>query len=638
MFDKPIKWLMILVLSLAILQGAYLGLQKYKVEAKAKNIELCVDLNDLKTIAAYEKKPLTPILEEINKLGITAIGVFEETLPDAIAQGEVSYVKGSALWEAIKFNPKFAQLSVETKISPLSTYIHVPDNIIRKRLSDQLTWALGQNNVQEINEVLCVNEAEESIRSLGLGFSESQISFLKQKGFKIIPRILNDPRYHLGNIGLKIAGLKGYGLIIFDGEEILGYPDAIAPLAKAMQTNNIKYGYIEIVKQDGDLQLKKLMQENVVRVHSVPKDELKKISKDEAITRFARAARERGVNLIYLRPFLPPKVDAYPVAFNLSYFRELTSSLKNAGFTLGQDNDIEKIELGFWQVTLLGAGVVVGAIFLANYFMAIPAMLSLALLLVSSVLFFNLNLLGFQLQLQKLLAFLCVVIFPCLAIIDTFSKSPKPRSFYWDSLFLVFNVVAQTVMGIFLLVGLFTDYRFMMGIETFGGVKFAYVLPMMIIALYFILQQDKGSAVDKIKAFLNTEIKLITLAIGLFVLAALGVLVARSGNFILPVPGFEKIFRNLLETLLFIRPRTKEFLVGYPILFICAVYYLRNQKQWLWILAALSAIAPISAMNTFCHAHTPIMVSMVRSFNGLELGLIIGLFAAYIYNWQLDRQ
>ena len=75
---------------------------------------------------------------------------------------------------------------------------------------------------------------------------------------------------------------------------------------------------------------------------------------------------------------------------------------------------------------------------------------------------------------------------------------------------------------------------------------------------------------------------------------------------------------------MFVRPRTKEFLIGYPALFLAAGYFLRGEKQWLWVLAAIGVIAPISVFNTFSHIHTPLMISLIRTFNGLILGLLIG--------------
>jgi len=123
---------------------------------------------------------------------------------------------------------------------------------------------------------------------------------------------------------------------------------------------------------------------------------------------------------------------------------------------------------------------------------------------------------------------------------------------------------------------------------------------------------------------------MLSILLGLFVLGGLGIFVARSGNFVLPVPALEKHIRNLLETFLFIRPRTKEFLVGYPFIFLAAVSFLRGKIKWLWILAGLGTIAPISIINTFSHIHTPLMISMMRTVNGLALGILLGTVVAFI--------
>jgi hypothetical protein len=190
----------------------------------------------------------------------------------------------------------------------------------------------------------------------------------------------------------------------------------------------------------------------------------------------------------------------------------------------------------------------------------------------------------------------------------------------------------ETIIGIFLLIGLLADSRFMLGVQTFGGVKLALTLPVLLIALYFIIKVGEGRLKDRINALLNSQIKIITVMVGLVVLAALAVLVARSGNFVLPVPGFEKYFRNILESMLSVRPRTKEFLVGYPFLFITAIYYLRGNKKWLWLLAAIGSIAPISVFNTFTHIHTPLFISVLRLLNGLVLGIVLGLIVALLFN------
>jgi len=623
-----------LILTAGVLLGAYLGFMRYLSEVHSRTLELVVDLNDVKKMAAFEKKPLSPILDEIKNIGIAGVGVFEETLADANAIGELYYAKGSGIQRFKQLSPVLNSFCELGRIRPDRTYIYVPEKRVRKRVYNQLRAALGEKAIKFLNqEVLEIDEAEEELQSLGIGMSESQTSFLAHKGFQIIPRVWNDPRYHLGNMEAKISALSSYELIIFDGDEILGYPDALPMLAEALKKFKIKYGYVEIVKQEGDSALKQLMDRQVVRVHSVPKDELKKIKKEEALDRFVRAARERSVRLVYLRPFLPPQIDAYPVEYNLAYFKELKARLESAGFILGKSGGQSALQVKDWQVLLLAIGVLICGLFLLERFFGFSLGLIYLLLIFGATSIWLLEALGYVALIQKLSAFSTAVIFPTSAVISTFSRPLRGKILpIWDSTLLIINILAESGIGIFLMIGLLADYKYMSGIQTFPAVKAALILPVIIVAGYFLLKSGEGSLYDRVQNLLKTKVSLAIVFLGLFAAGALAVLVARSGNFVLPVPGFEKIFRNWLEMILFVRPRTKEFLVGYPFLFLAAAYYLRGKKSWLWLLTAVGVIAPVSVFNSFSHIHTPIVVSLVRTFNGMVLGLLMGWLAWVIVN------
>ena len=102
------------------------------------------------------------------------------------------------------------------------------------------------------------------------------------------------------------------------------------------------------------------------------------------------------------------------------------------------------------------------------------------------------------------------------------------------------------------------------------------------------------------------------------------------------VPGFEKFGRAFLENALSIRPRTKEFLIGYPALMIACFYYFRGHSKWLWLILAVGALAPISMTNSFCHIHTPLVITVTRSCIGLILGIVVGLVLYLVYElWSL---
>jgi hypothetical protein len=632
MIDKIGRGILVLILTAAVLLGAYLGLLRFRVENSGKNVELVLDLNDLKKMAAYEKKPLGGVLAEIKKLGINELGVFEETLPDANAIGEVYYAKGAGLLRLKNVPAPLAALVRQGKIKSDWTYLYIPDPSVRKRIASQLTWALGGKEVRFLGrEVLAADELEEDLRLLGLGISESQQQYLAKQGFRIVPRVWNDPHYNLGNLEGKIAALRHYGLVIFDGEEILGYPDGLPALADALKKNLLNYGYVEIVKQDGDQRLKKLMGEKVVRVHSVPKDELAKINKAEALDRFVRAVRERGVRLIYIRPFLPPQVDAFPVAYNLSYWRELVARLRSAGYSIGPAEQGRAVAPQGWQVVLLGIGVLIGAIFLLDCFVKLPIWLIFVLLLGGAETLSLVEQLGDLLTLQKSLAFLAGLVFPSYAVITTLSGEQKEsKHLLLDAGLKMINVVGETSLGIFLMVGLLADARFISGNEVFPAVKLSLVLPLLIVAAYFLLSLGAGTLAERFRKILETKISLLVIGLGVALLAALALLVARSGNFIMPVPGAEKYFRNWLEVVMYVRPRTKEFLIGYPALMLAAFYYLKGERTWLWLLAAVGAVASTSIFNTFSHIHTPLLISLVRTLNALVLGLIVGTVVCLI--------
>ena len=96
----------------------------------------------------------------------------------------------------------------------------------------------------------------------------------------------------------------------------------------------------------------------------------------------------------------------------------------------------------------------------------------------------------------------------------------------------------------------------------------------------------------------------------------------RTGNESAAVSAWELALRARLDDLLAVRPRTKEFLIGHPLMLL--LLFLGYRDKYLPILA-IGIIGQVSLVNTFAHIHTPLVISLVRTFNGLWLGIILGL-------------
>src|SRR3989442_12894460 len=119
---------------------------------------------------------------------------------------------------------------------------------------------------------------------------------------------------------------------------------------------------------------------------------------------------------------------------------------------------------------------------------------------------------------------------------------------------------------------------------------------------------------------------LVRYAIGALVVGVAAViLLARSGNFGLPVLSIEERLRSFAETLLVARPRTKEYLLGHPALVLA---FGAAVMRWRWgviPLAAVGAIGQAGIINNFSHIHTPLVYAIGRTANALRLGSLLGV-------------
>lgn len=208
---------------------------------------------------------------------------------------------------------------------------------------------------------------------------------------------------------------------------------------------------------------------------------------------------------------------------------------------------------------------------------------------------------------------------------------------------------ALALVGCLFIVGLLGETRFMVQIYPFAGVKVAHLLPLLLAVLLAGWRISRPLPVPPwslrslgatVRRWGKSSLKYWHLAVGLVALVVVYVYLTRTGNDApVPVTGLEQAMRSGLTNLLAIRPRTKEFLIGYPA-FLLAAYALASPRvrgwaagapPWcqtalrlLWLAAASGALIPlVSLNNTFSHIHTPLEISLWRTFNGLWLGTVI---------------
>ena len=149
----------------------------------------------------------------------------------------------------------------------------------------------------------------------------------------------------------------------------------------------------------------------------------------------------------------------------------------------------------------------------------------------------------------------------------------------------------------------------------------AHVIP--IVAVPFILYLwNVEKPIQHAKQLLDKALDYKWAALFGLVAVAGVIYISRTGNTTTELSAAESTMRSFLNDAMGVRPRSKEFLIGYP--FTILLFWLGASRKN-WILTIPAIIGQVSLVNTYAHIHTALLMSLQRSFNGLVLGIVLGV-------------
>ena len=198
-----------------------------------------------------------------------------------------------------------------------------------------------------------------------------------------------------------------------------------------------------------------------------------------------------------------------------------------------------------------------------------------------------------------------------------------------------------------------SQLSYIIEIDLYRGVKLMQLIPIALFMLAYLLvyayeetgareavlahagQRGEKNRVKRFNAYfaelMQTPMKLgWFLAIVVIAVAAVFMLLVfvyymyRTGNST-TTSASELAFRNFLENTLIARPRTKEMLIGWPMLMLFIWSLRRGMKFLPMIFGTGMTIGLVSVVNTFLHIRTPFLLSLLRTGWGVLFGLLIGL-------------
>lgn len=624
---KQVGWLLVVV---GVLCSLFLWVQRMQSEADYKCVQMVVNYNDIVALANANDMTEETLAQELQARGVSAVLYKEWSLGSLNANGQISIVLGNNI-EHVSFVDK---ISDQIPVNEATAYIALVDN----RVAEQVTvhvlkkvqganYYAGEIPIITIPIMVPNGDSEvvtalNQLKEIGVGFDMDGIMRMSSLGMDTVPQLRswdNPTDESLRAAFDEIEAMPNLAYMLFNDKEIPGYPQKTRTVADLLKNSDgsakVTIGTIEFSEQKGINQLGILLNKDVIRLHTISNSEMGNLTFDSALDRWMLAARERNMRSLLVR-FFNITTPGNGLQENLDYVASIQNGLLESGFVL--DQAYEKpasIYTNIVLLVLIGVAVIAG-IMLILLEMRLPK-LSLFVLGCGVILWFILLVFSPTMA-KKLMSLMSVITFPTLSCI-LFIK-PEARSIK-QSILTLLKMCFISYVGAILMVGLMADILFMLKLDQFVGVKIAHVVPIIAVpVILYIWNAEKP--LEFVKQLLEKTLDYKWTLLGVLVAVAGVIYLSRTGNSGAELSGVESAMRTFLNDVMGVRPRSKEFLIGYP--FTLLLFWLGASRKN-WILTIPAIIGQVSLVNTYAHIHTALIMSMHRSVNGLLLGIMLGL-------------
>ncbi|WP_053983274.1 DUF5693 family protein [Niameybacter massiliensis] len=609
----------LIVISLCVC--GFIGARRINVEQNYRDIQVAIRYSDVLNIARQTNEPIDVVLKHFNDLGANALFVRENTvLPISSAdyvnfkdQGKATVYEGYELEKDYPESNNIRRSNLYIEAYDEETFNLIYNNLTLKGISAYKTLIEGEDYIE-------VTVPTSILTTLGVGYNYEHLQVAADLGYVILPQVKSWD--HVSDESIEafvqqIEAIPNLGTIYFADSAIVEPKNPM--IVEMIEEHGL--GFVEFFseKQKGFETLAKTSSQkgtafNVERLHTVTDAQVKQYTTDGLMDRYMLALTERNLRtfLFKMPNTLDIEKDANFLGTNISTFTELAET---KGYTVVNEIKPYNLPMGSYVLSLLaGLGAILVFVLLLDY---------LKLTKVGYILG-ALGLIGYAGLLKvspdmgiKLMALFGAVIYPTYGV--TIVLDDKERNIK-ETILAFIKCSVISFGGALTIIGVLSRTSFGLGINVFAGVKAAMLLPIVLVLLIAYYERH-GLSYQYYKDLLSNKVTY--LALGIMAVGAVVLLVytSRTGN-TGSISPLELAFRQFLDTTLGVRPRTKEFLIGHPLMLVLLYY---GYKDKYIPLLVLGAIGQISLVNTYAHIHTPVLISLIRMGYGLIFGIVIGL-------------
>lgn len=399
---------------------------------------------------------------------------------------------------------------------------------------------------------------------------------------------------------------------------------------------------------------------------------------EEITNTFFRAIAERNCKVIFLKMILEPDSDVSwdadekewvyitdPAEYE-KMLADLDTRLAPLGYTRGTVPAMEMEDPSVLLKVVQGIGTAALLVMLFDLFFFIGKRWRTILLALGALGFAGLAVLK-PTMFRLILSMSGGIVMPSLAAVGLCrvlmeKRRTEPQAKFGRVLGYTLGISVLTILtafcGSLLATSALSQLSYMIEMDLYRGVKIMQLIPigLFILAYLLVYAYEETGARDavlahagprgekgRVKRFnayfaqvmktpmqLGWFVAIVVIAVAaVFLLLVFVYYIYRTGNST-TTPETELAFRNFLENTLIARPRTKEMLIGWPMLMLF-IWSLRRGMKFLPMVFGMGmSIGLVSVVNTFLHIRTPFLLSLLRTGWGILFGLLIGLAAVVI--------
>ncbi len=623
--NRQIKTLIYIIMAISLVACTFVGVRRIQVETNYKNVEIAMRYSDILRISIEGEVPLEEVLTYFKNQGVTTILAKEMTVVSP-ADRDYNTFKGRGLVTLVEgyilklYHPEVTQIRLDSR------YIVTEDAEVAQMI-DEAYQAKGiELALYEADDTyfLEVGAYSSGLTTTGVGFDTENLNLAASLGFSIAPQVkywdnttdevMPEATKYLIS---EIEALNHVNTIYFADSKVPAVTTGSFP--KFLE--DYQLGFIEFTsnKQEGFNTLAKKTSDfgsdyKVVRLHTLEDNKVSTFKVSDLMERYELALKERSI-----RTFLFKLPQSLELEDDVTYLDEAITTFKTIAEEDGYIVTNQVDNYNFPTIPVYVA-ILVG---LASIMIFILLLAEAGFIKTGYVLGI-LGIIGYVglLKLKpnlasQLMALFGSIMFPTYAVIKGLNEKPRDIK---GSILALLKICLISFGGVLTIIGCLSRTNFALTLDVFMGVKVAMAAPIVLVLAYLIYDTH-GFNYQYYKGILDKKISYGALiALGALAIV-LYVYVSRTGN-TGTATDLERAFRQLLDNILGVRPRTKEFLIAYPVL-LTLLYY--GYKERYIVAVIIAVIGPVSLVNTYAHIHTPILISLIRSAYGIIFGILLGL-------------